>query len=220
MIKRKRQTRCNAIFKVDRATHLKMRDYTKNKLVEFGGNLKFNMKTKTLTPGTTSSGEYNGINVERGVVDWHSHPSQCKNDNTCALGLPSPSDLRNILLGAMHGTSAHLVFSKEGTYMIQVRAPLLRKLQNDDDENKTMLKSKLREIDDFFEDEHRRFVKTRTLYTIHMKKWMDSVRRYGFNIRLFKGDTIPEIRVYFDCHFLQKKTPFIPRVRVPAFTKT
>ena len=108
---------CAVEFKVDHETHMKHRGFVQQKK-EFGGSLKFNFRTRKLTEGHVDSGAYNNISMSRGGVDWHSHPSHCLNDKTCALGLPSPMDLQNITLGVLFGTVAHMVYSREGTYLV------------------------------------------------------------------------------------------------------
>jgi len=211
---KKKQGGCSATFTMNKQTHEHMRNFTKE-MVEYGGNLMFDMKTRTLNAGDTDTGKYNGISMERGVVDWHSHPARCKNDNMCALGLPSPADLANILVGALYGSSAHLVYAKEGTYLIQVSADLIRQLKKDDRKH-TMLSSALDQIDKHFEALHKHFLVSHITYREYMKLWMNEISDYGFNVKLFEKNTLPSIHIVFDCHFLKRKHPFIPRIDVPG----
>lgn len=207
---------CNAVFMLDKQTHAENRDFTR-RMREYGGNLAFDMKTKTLCRGDIDHGKYNGIQMSRGVVDWHSHPARCLNNDTCAIGLPSPADLKNIMVGALFGTSAHLVYAKEGTYLVQVRASTLRKLQHDDREH-TLLQRELHAIEKTFDALHDKFVNSNMKYPQYIVLWMKAARKHHFNARLFKGDTLPRVHVYYDCHFVPKnKTHFVPRVTVPHF---
>jgi hypothetical protein len=206
-------TKCHGTFTVDRETHLENRGFTRA-MKEYGGNLMFNMQTMKLGRGDLANGKYNGIMMSRGVVDWHSHPARCLNKKTCAIGLPSPADLQNIMVGALYGTSAHLVYAKEGTYLIQVRASFLRKLHT---YSSDAIRAHLQAIERTFETLHKHFVTTVTMkYKEYIKVWTKHARSYGFNVRLFAGDRVPSVCVYYDCHFTHRDHPFIPRIHIPA----
>jgi hypothetical protein len=202
---------CSAIFKVDKKTHLINRGFV-NEMKEFGGNLTFDMKNKTLYRGDLGTGHYNGIHLSRGIVDFHTHPAKCLNNNKCALSLPSPADLKNIVIGALFGTSAHLIYGKEGTFLVQVKASKLRKIQNNNDEISKFVKK----IDSVFEKLHSRFIKNKNMpYRKYITDWIVLARKNGFIIRLFKKNAVPRIRIYFDCHLYEQKQKFIPRVEIP-----
>jgi len=120
---------CGALFRFDPEFHAQNRAAI-NDMVEHGGNIQLDFDTMTIYPAENKTGGYNFIQMPRGAVDWHSHPRKCKNRNVCAIGLPSPADMINITLGAMHGTSAHAVYATEGTYIIQLRRELVEALQS------------------------------------------------------------------------------------------
>jgi len=100
-----------------------------NKMIEHGGNTILNFDDQVIEGAQEKTGAYNSVQMPRGVVDWHSHPRKCKNDNMCAIGLPSPNDMINITSGALNGTQRHLVYSAEGTYSITVCPEKLRYLE-------------------------------------------------------------------------------------------
>ena len=110
---------CTALFKLDPAFFAKARSAVKT-LRENGGNTRIDYKTRTISEGETSKGEYNAIRMSRGVVDWHTHPRDCESSAKCAVGVPSHIDLVNIALGSLFGTQAHILFSSEGTYVLRI----------------------------------------------------------------------------------------------------
>jgi hypothetical protein len=190
---------------------------------EHGGNLAFDFRRKRLIRGDLGTGKYNRIEMSRGVVDWHSHPRRCLNNNTCALGLPSPMDLGNIILGSIYGTSAHMVYAAEGTYVLQVKAPVLRIIRD----SPQALGDFIAFVMDRFERLHRRFIRTHMKYNRYRMLWLEHANASGLHARLFKGDKTPKIRIFYDCH-LRPSLPraltvpmdpglfrVLPRVRVP-----
>ena len=204
-------THCTAEFTVDEKTHRKHRSYlTKKK--EYGGSLRFDFKHRKLMEGKVDTGAYNSISMSRGGVDWHSHPSRCLNDKTCALGLPSPMDLQNITLGVLFGTVAHLVYAREGTYLVQVDSALLKKLT-------VSLEAVMQffaDVDKTFSDLHEEFIKRpNEPYKVYCRRWRRIARLKGFRIKLFTGHKIPRIRFKCLCDLLKSGRELTPRVTVP-----
>ena len=109
---------CTGKFRFDKAFHSKNRAYTKQ-MVEFGGNSKLDYGAMLISQKEVTSGKYDRVKIPRGVIDWHSHPAKCAK-STCTIGLPSPADLCNIYDGALRDSEYHLVYSKEGTYVIRI----------------------------------------------------------------------------------------------------
>lgn len=203
---------CRVVFSVDPQTHTRNRKFLRDKK-EHGGNLEFDFGHKTLYSGDASSGAYNHISMSRGAVDWHSHPALCKNDNMCALGLPSPMDLQNITTGALFGTVAHLVYAKEGTYMVSLAPALLNRLRRG---GQHAVHQFFRDIDTTFNKLHEQFLRTPSeTYRAYCKRWLRIARSKGFRIRLFKLNTTPKITIGCSCELIHGRRRFIPRVVVP-----
>lgn len=204
---------CSGIFTVDPVTHKQNRRFT-DELKEFGGNLLIDFANHTLVRGTISSGEYNKLQImERGVVDWHSHPRPCLNKDTCTEGLPSPWDLTNHIIGALYGSAAHLVYAAEGTYLIQIRAKVLRRLQAS---SAAEQKKYVQTIKRQFLDLDRDFKRSSSRYRTYVKQWLTLARRSGFIARLFTGDRVPKITIYYDCHLPKSDPLWRPPINIPA----
>lgn len=203
---------CAVEFRVDPQTHMKHRGYLREKR-EFGGSLRFDFRNRTLVEGVVGKGAYNSISMTRGGVDWHSHPSTCLNDNMCALGVPSPMDLQNITLGCLFGTVAHMVYAREGTYLVQLDPALLTKLKSSV-ETVTLF---FADVDRTFSALHKEFIKsTREPYKKYSRRFRRVARTVGFRIKLFKGNQIPHIRFKCLCDLLESDKVVSPDITVPA----
>lgn len=191
------QSPCFGEFTVDPEVHRENRRCTEEK-VEYGGSLLIDFPHRLLLRGSLSHGEYNRLQIlERGVVDWHSHPAPCLNKNTCTEGIPSPWDLANHIIGALYGSAAHLVYAAEGTYLIQVRASVLRWLKEASTaDQRTYVQS----VKKTFLDLDREFKRSRVSYKSYIETWLLTARKLGLNARLFRGDRNPTIKIYYDCH--------------------
>ena len=203
--------RCVTEFKVDQQTHLKHRGFVQQKM-EYGGSLTFDFGKRLLTEGTVQTGAYNNISMSRGGVDWHSHPARCLNDKTCALGLPSPMDLQNITLGMLFGTVAHLVYAREGTYLVRLDHVLFKKLKSSLDDVTLFFAN----VDRTFSALHESFIQHPSeAYKSYCRRWRRVAQQIGFRITLFTGHKVPHIKFKCLCDLLSSKRSFIPQVEVP-----
>lgn len=204
---------CAVEFAVEPQTHALIRSFLRQKK-EHGGSLEFDFTTRLLRHKQIATGEYNSISMDRGGVDFHTHPAQCLNDDTCALGVPSPMDLQNITLGCLFGTVAHLVYSREGTYVVQLASSLLAKLKS----NVNELMLFFAEVDRTFGGLHEEFLKhTREPYKLYSRRFRRVARLVGFRVHLYKGNAIPRIRFECLCSLLESRKAFVPHVSVPVF---
>jgi hypothetical protein len=202
---------CEVTFRVEAETHRKIRSFIQQKK-EYGGSLKFDFRRRVLLENSITSGKYNSISMDRGGVDFHTHPALCLNDDTCALGVPSPMDLQNITLGSLFGTVAHLVYSREGTYLVQLSSSLMDKLRASL-ENITLF---FGDIDRTFSGLHKDFLKhQREPYKSYARRFRRLARLAGFNVRLFKGNTVPRIKFRCMCNLLTSTQTMVPNVTVP-----
>lgn len=198
---------------IDPATHASHRRNTSD-MVEHGGNFGIDFTKRRAFGVVETQGKYNKIDMTRGVLDWHSHPRKCADDDTCALGIPSPDDIHNVVLGHIYGNLGHLVYAKEGTYFIQLdpvrthlvscNFPVLEKYLGD-----------LRRVSD---DLHEMFLKRRFPYHKYIKNWCTLMTKCGITVKFFKGNTIPRFTVFIEPEDAKDLTTY-RRINVPTNIK-
>ena len=77
-----------------------------------------------------NNGESDSVLTPNHLLNYHTHPINAyKNANT-VWGWPSGEDIRETIKFALSGNKAHLVFTVEGIYSIQVNACKIGKLKN------------------------------------------------------------------------------------------
>lgn len=77
----------------------------------------------TLVEAGTNNGDHNGVKfANRGVIEYHTHPSTCVN-NKCNVKLPSPEDMLLIIAGCLCGTQYHLVLTGRGNFVCSLPTP-------------------------------------------------------------------------------------------------
>jgi hypothetical protein len=164
-----------------------------NQTYESGGNLQFDSNGELVVREQTT-GQYSRIVMPRSIVDFHSHPGRCKKDS-CALSIGSPSDMKNIAIGAMSGANGHFIFTKDGTFAIRVSD---WKLDNIWD-NKCDILQFLADIDTEMDALHRQFIRKQFNYKTYLDKWMTLSTQLGFDVHLFPPDEEPYIMVRHHC---------------------
>lgn len=197
------------VFRVSPETHARNRAAVRDKK-EHGGNFYLDITRGLLHGALQDSGQYNRVQMSRGLVDWHSHPMHCADDDTCALGIPSPDDIQNVVLGALYKSLGHLVYAKEGTYLIQVSPDLVRRLICDYPRLQQFL-ADLRTVSDTI---HATFLKKRFAYKHYIEVWLRAMRKCGLTVRLFKSGAVPKFRVYLPTEKL-KEHQWYMRIGVP-----
>jgi hypothetical protein len=200
---------CAATFRIQEDFHENARKNVLEDKTETGGNTLINYDDFTVRTGSTQgSDQYNGVKLERGAIDWHSHPATCV-DGKCALGTPSHVDLGNILLGAMSGGKAHMVYAKEGTYVIQVDPKVVAKYKEDP----TLFPDKLKQIVRDVNTVYQKFVKDEISYSQYRRSWNKVAKDHGFLVEFFEPHEFPTIRFSFDCDKTGEHTDriFVPK---------
>ena len=77
-----------------------------------------------------NNGESDAVLTPNHLLNYHTHPiSAYRNANT-VWGWPSGEDIRETIKFALSGNKAHLVFTVEGIYTIQVNACKIGKIKN------------------------------------------------------------------------------------------
>jgi hypothetical protein len=194
---------CTAVFYLDRAFHLSNRDKL-NDQVEHGGVAEIDWKQNKI--GARVNGELKGgydyIDLKRGLIDWHSHPNKCKSRDVCALGLPSPSDMRNVFVGIISGSLGHLVYGKEGTYVIQLEPNWLKRVGQNLKHDRVKLRQAAEEVERIFVGAYDQYMNSNVQmgYTAYRQLWLKTCKSSRFRVTFFAGDRLPYFRSCFRCN--------------------
>lgn len=179
---------------------LKTSDFKKIKknvhgtLHEYGGTFRINDSNKTMILGQVNNGSYDGIKFERGVVEFHTHPSTCKSNTECTIGLLSPEDLFNIAIGKKYGVQRHLVFSEFGTWSISLTTLAARSIFRTEQHTELYL-TRLWTV---FDELHRLFLTKRVSMNKYKLAWITEAKRRGFDIQLFPSTMEPYVDIVTD----------------------
>tara|TARA_B100001093_G_C26746625_1_gene979133 strand:+ start:255 stop:1214 length:960 start_codon:yes stop_codon:yes gene_type:complete len=73
-------------------------------------------------------GKSNSVMTPLSVVNFHTHPLSCYVDEKCVWGWPSAEDLGQCLNFAKDNNLTHIIFTIEGTYIIDVNNEFIKKL--------------------------------------------------------------------------------------------
>lgn len=98
---------------------------------EFAGRFQFELKNNKMISSMINLKEGNSSSVETipGLVNFHTHPFSCYNDEKCIFGSPSGEDMRELIRFGLQGNLCHLIFALEGVYVIQVNPCYLKILK-------------------------------------------------------------------------------------------
>lgn len=199
------------VFTVDATVHAMNRKFIDD-MSEHGGTMTLNVPARTLTQGKTTGGaQYDAIEITRGIVDFHTHPAKCLNDSTCALGVPSPADITNVVVGHLYGSQGHLVYAKEGTYTIQLQPRLVELLKCDFD----ALVKYVHDLEAVSDDLYNALLKNRMSYKVYVQSWLRAMKMCGLNVKLFPGNKVPRVTLYYAA--AEAKNPELYReIAVPS----
>ncbi len=90
-------------------------------IIEDFGNSKYLGSSVDREPFKVITGTSSGVPTVQYYINWHSHPYICYKKNNCYIGWPSAPDVSH-LVGQVddYGLLAHLVFTLEGVYVMQL----------------------------------------------------------------------------------------------------
>jgi hypothetical protein len=74
-------------------------------------------------------GESHAVMTPNNVINFHTHPLNAYKEADCVWGWPSGEDIRESIKFSLAGNKAHLVFTCEGLYTIQVSPCKLKKIK-------------------------------------------------------------------------------------------
>jgi hypothetical protein len=179
-----------------------------NVLKEHGGDVIINFDSNILLPASMQVGEFDRVNLKRGVVDWHTHPAKCMNSDTCTVGLPSPADMANVIIGVSMGTLAHMVYSREGTYLVQMTNTMRARVMSSGMFKRHKISSVLQAFEKLYKVYNRvphesframKMKKKPPTYSEFRTKFISTASTHGFMVKFFRGNTVPKFRLYYNC---------------------
>jgi len=95
---------------------------------EVAGVINFD-KNNNITNMKTEKGNADSVYTPNNVINFHTHPISAYNNGHTVWGWPSGEDIRETIKFSLAGNKAHLVFSNEGLYTIQVSPCKIRKMK-------------------------------------------------------------------------------------------
>jgi hypothetical protein len=105
-----------------------------NKNVEYSGEIFCDNNNKHVDT-CLNKGDAESVMTPNNIINFHTHPITCYNAGGTCWGWPSGEDIRETIKFALNGNKAHLVFTAEGLYTIQVspcKLKLMKKLKPDE----------------------------------------------------------------------------------------
>lgn len=96
--------------------------------IEVAGVIKCDEKD-TVININKNKGNSDSVYTPNDVINFHTHPISAYNAGKTVWGWPSGEDIRETLKFALAGNKAHLVFTVEGLYTIQVSPCKLKKIK-------------------------------------------------------------------------------------------
>ncbi len=101
--------------------------------IEHGGEIILDISTKSSQKVIKNkTGEIDSVDAPDALVNWHSHPINCYNNEKTVWGWPSGEDLRETLIYGLRGSACHIVPAVEGTYTMQPNPCIISGLLNID----------------------------------------------------------------------------------------
>ena len=158
-----------------------------HKRQEVGGTLK--LVGNVLVVDATHPGKFASVVVPRGIVQFHTHPSQC-NGRLCTLGIPSVQDVMGFVDAFMRDeVLIHCLYSADGCYCMSItpaRASAVRK-------RRLAITSNLKSFFGTFDAQSM----TPGSYAAFRENWIALIRSQGIAIRLYQRNVVPRFELEF-----------------------
>jgi hypothetical protein len=117
---------------------------------EISGIIYCNDKNEVIGINKTK-GNSDSVYTPNDVINFHTHPISAYNNGNTVWGWPSGEDIRETIKFALSGNKAHLVFSVEGLFTIQVSPCKIKKLKQLTDEERGII---IFFIEEYFKSTH------------------------------------------------------------------
>lgn len=108
-------------------------DMVSSKVVEYGGGMEIAGKTNdayelSIPLNTITEGDPQTLTVNTPTcwMSWHTHPYICYSKEQCYIGWPSGLDMGFVVRQYALGCVAHIVFTVEGVYTIQLSRGMMQ----------------------------------------------------------------------------------------------
>ncbi len=95
---------------------------------EISGVINFNGQDK-VTNASKNKGSSDSVFTPNNVINFHTHPISAYRNASTTWGWPSGEDIRETIKFVLGGNKAHLVFTVEGLYTIQVNPCKIKKMK-------------------------------------------------------------------------------------------
>lgn len=201
---------CSMRVRLTKEDFSKIKKLMKHEPVEYGGNFSINFSTGALKIGQLNSGTHSHVKLDRGFIDWHTHPQTCmripkSDDQECTIPAPSHHDLVNILKGVINGSVAHFLFTQDGTYVIIPEPKLVQEAKRNFDTCKKRIIETISTLHKQATNEHWKLSRIR-------KEFKRVVKELQFDFEHFKLSTSPGCVVKYNCEW--KDRFVMPRLEI------
>lgn len=103
------------------------------KNVEVGGEITLDLHNKTSHKVIESNeGKMDSVDAPDAIINYHTHPINCYNNEGTTWGWPSGEDMRETIIYGLRGSACHIVPAVEGTYTMQPNPCIVSGLINID----------------------------------------------------------------------------------------
>jgi len=138
-----------------------------------------------------TKGDSDSVYTPNNVINFHTHPISAYNNGDTVWGWPSGEDIRETIKFALAGNKAHLVFSNEGLYTIQISPCKIKKI-------KELLNDRERGVLIFLIEEY--------FKTTHNFRGVSEVNKFNQNGKLINPYTYIDFINNFDISSLSSDT--------------
>jgi hypothetical protein len=119
---------CKLNFKLSRMTvDTILKELNKN--YEVSGIVKFSNNGNDSKIVNKNNGSSDSVSTPNHIVNFHTHPVSAYRNADTVWGWPSGEDIRETMKFGLAGNKAHIVFTVEGLYTIQLNKCKLRKMK-------------------------------------------------------------------------------------------
>eukprot|EP00899_Mesostigma_viride_P011327 jgi/Mesvir1/20195/Mv13433-RA.1 len=167
---------------------------------EMGGTFTVDTTQRVLNSAkVTRIGQANSVDIPHGVLEWHTHPSDC-GMTECSLSSPSDTDVMVFLEDALTDNLGHMVFSLAGTFVVTFTPSLVQSLR-DSGSRRERCEQIQRRFRDLQREFSRRFQHASTEEeknrheSWHRESWLKLARESGFVVDFFPFGVAPRMDV-------------------------
>eukprot|EP00899_Mesostigma_viride_P025128 jgi/Mesvir1/57/Mv18872-RA.1 len=167
---------------------------------EMGGTFTVDTTQRVLNSAkVTRIGQANSVDIPHGVLEWHTHPSDC-GMTECSLSSPSDTDVMVFLEDALTDNLGHMVFSLAGTFVVTFTPSLVQSLR-DSGSRRERCEQIQRRFRDLQREFSRRFQHASTEEeknrheSWHRESWLKLARESGFVVDFFPFGVAPRVRL-------------------------